>query len=148
MLTEPTQHTIAVAIVTNDEHQVLLAKRYEPEAKHSHGKWEFVGGGIEFGETPEQTVIREAKEEAGIDVRIVRLLPEIINNIWEFEDGRTQQILIISYECKIIAGTPTANPEHNTSEIKFFSLDEIKTLDTLPKVYEMSKMAINNNDEN
>jgi hypothetical protein len=43
---EPEQRTIAVAIVTNDKREILLAKRYEPEAPHSHGKWEFLGGGI------------------------------------------------------------------------------------------------------
>ncbi|MDR3642921.1 MAG: NUDIX hydrolase [Candidatus Doudnabacteria bacterium] len=139
---EPEQHTIAVAIVTNDKQEILLAKRYEPESAHTHGKWEFVGGGIEFGEKPEQAVIREAMEEAGIEVKVVRLLPKIISNIWEFFDGSKQQILIISYECKIISGIPTPKPEHNTGDIKFFAIEEIKSLDTLPKVYEMSQMAL------
>jgi mutator protein MutT len=139
---EPTQHTIAVGIITNDQNQVLLAKREEPESRHIHDKWEFVGGGIEFGETPEQAVIREAKEEAGIEIKIVRLLPQVVSHVWELDDNHKQQILIISYECKIIGGMPTAKPEHNTGEVKFFTLDEIKALNTLPKVYEMSKMAL------
>lgn len=139
---EPIQHTIAVAIITNEKKQVLLAKRFEPEAKHSHGKWEFIGGGIDFGETPEEAVVRETKEEAGIDIKIVRLLPKIISNIWDLDNGVKQQILIISYECQIIGGIPTPQPAHNTGEIKFFNLDEIKSLDALPKVYEMSQMAL------
>jgi mutator protein MutT len=139
---EPTQHTIAVAIVTNDKNEVLLARRFEPESRHLHNKWEFVGGGIDFGETPKQAAVREAKEEAGIDIEVLRLLPEVISNIWEFTDRTKQQILIISYECKIIGGTPVARPNHNTGEVRFFSVDQIKTLDTLPKVYEMSHMAI------
>ena len=143
-MTEPTQHTIVVAIITDEHSRVLLAKRYEPESKHAHGKWEFVGGGIEFGEAPEQAVIREAKEEAEIEIKAVRLLPQIFNHVWELGGGKKQQILMISYECKIISGTPTAKPEHNTGEVNFFTLDEIKALDTLPQVYEMSKMAIFN----
>ena len=137
------QHTIAVAIVTNDNKEVLLAKRYEPQSPHSHGKWEFLGGGINFGETPEQAAIREASEEGGIDVKIIRLLPEVVSNIWNFSDGKKQQILLISYECKIISGTPRANVNNNTSDVKFFKLDDIKSLDTLPKTYEMSQMALN-----
>ncbi len=139
---EPEQHTIAVAIVTNDDKEILLAKRHEPESPHSHGKWEFLGGGINFGETPEQATIREAKEEGGIDIKIIRLLPEVFSNIWDFPDGKKQQILLISYECKITSGAPRADLENNISEIKFFSLGDIKNLQTLPKIYEMSQMAI------
>ena len=70
------QHTIVIAIITNDQKDILLAKRHEPEAKHAHDKWEFIGGGIEFGEELEDAVKREVKEEAGVEVKIVRLLPK------------------------------------------------------------------------
>lgn len=54
----------AVALIDIDG-RVLLAQR--PEGKSMAGLWEFPGGKIEKGETPEQALIRELQEELGID---------------------------------------------------------------------------------
>lgn len=54
----------AVALVDVDG-RVLIAKR--PEGKSMAGLWEFPGGKVEPGETPEQALVRELKEELGID---------------------------------------------------------------------------------
>ena len=48
----------------NDEGKVLLQKRGDS------GKWGFPGGAIELGETPEETAVRELKEETGLDVEV------------------------------------------------------------------------------
>ena len=55
----------AVALIDADG-RVLLAQR--PEGKAMAGLWEFPGGKVEPGETPEAALIRELKEELGIDV--------------------------------------------------------------------------------
>ena len=54
----------AVALIDADG-RVLLAQR--PEGKSMAGLWEFPGGKVEPGETPEAALIRELKEELGID---------------------------------------------------------------------------------
>ena len=54
----------AVALIDADG-RVLLAQR--PEGKSLAGLWEFPGGKVEPGETPEAALIRELKEELGID---------------------------------------------------------------------------------
>jgi 8-oxo-dGTP diphosphatase len=62
----------AVALVDADG-RVLLAQR--PAGKSMAGLWEFPGGKVEAGETPEAALIRELKEELGIDVSVACLAP-------------------------------------------------------------------------
>jgi 8-oxo-dGTP diphosphatase len=62
----------AVALVDADN-RVLLAQR--PEGKPLAGLWEFPGGKVEAGERPEETLIRELREELGIAVQEACLAP-------------------------------------------------------------------------
>ena len=62
----------AVALIDADG-RVLLAQR--PEGKSLAGLWEFPGGKVEPGETPEAALIRELKEELGIDTWASCLAP-------------------------------------------------------------------------
>ncbi len=62
----------AVALVDPDG-RVLLAKR--PEGKAMAGLWEFPGGKVEAGETPEAALIRELREELGVDTEASCLAP-------------------------------------------------------------------------
>lgn len=63
---------VACALVDADR-RVLIAQR--PEGKAMAGLWEFPGGKIEPGERPEETLIRELREELGITVREPCLAP-------------------------------------------------------------------------
>ncbi len=62
----------AVALIDRDG-RVLLAQR--PEGKSMAGLWEFPGGKVEIGETPEAALIRELQEELGIDTWASCLAP-------------------------------------------------------------------------
>jgi 8-oxo-dGTP diphosphatase len=62
----------AVALIDSDG-RVLLAER--PAGKHLAGLWEFPGGKVQPGETPEAALIRELAEELGIDVHASCLAP-------------------------------------------------------------------------
>ncbi len=63
---------VACALVDPDN-RILLAQR--PEGKSMAGLWEFPGGKIERGETPEQSLVRELHEELGITTQVACLAP-------------------------------------------------------------------------
>ena len=65
--------TVAACALVDPDGRVLLAQR--PEGKPMAGLWEFPGGKVETGETPEQTLIRELEEELGIVVKEACLAP-------------------------------------------------------------------------
>ena len=68
----PTVLVAAVALIDADN-RVLLARR--PEGRTMAGLWEFPGGKVEDGELPEAAVVREVREELGIDITESCLAP-------------------------------------------------------------------------
>ncbi len=97
------QFTIVKSLVVNKKGEVLFVKRKKEDMKQAHNKWEFPGGKIDFGEHPEQTAIRETKEESGYDVRVDYLIPKLISSKWESPEREGHQILIC-YVCSLIGG--------------------------------------------
>ncbi len=132
---EQSQITIVVGMIVNEQGEILLARRNQPDFPEIHNKWEFPGGGIEFGEKPEQALLREMKEETGLDIKITRLLPKIYTNTWQKTD-RTEQIIILSYECEQTGGT-LGSKDTEIGELRFFKPDDINYAECLPKTKEI-----------
>ncbi|MFO6423306.1 8-oxo-dGTP diphosphatase MutT [Motilimonas sp. KMU-193] len=58
---------VAAGIIINSNQQVLISRRLAHQ--HQGGKWEFPGGKVESGETPEQALIRELEEEVALSIK-------------------------------------------------------------------------------
>jgi 8-oxo-dGTP diphosphatase len=90
----------ACALVDADG-RVLLSQR--PEGKSLAGLWEFPGGKVEPGETPEETLIRELQEEIGVETQTACLAPlTFASHTYE-----TFHLLMPLFVCRRFSGIPT-----------------------------------------
>jgi len=108
------------AVIFDSEGRVFLAKRGR-EARNESGGWEFPGGSVEFGETLEQAIAREVKEEYGIEIAVLGLL-DVVNHLIPEE---RQHWVSPTYLCRIASGTPRIREPHKCDEIGWFAVGEI-----------------------
>ncbi len=91
---------VAACALVDADGRILLAQR--PEGKSLAGLWEFPGGKVEPGETPEETLIRELEEEIGITTKIACLAPlTFASHTYE-----TFHLLMPLYVCRRFEGVP------------------------------------------
>jgi 8-oxo-dGTP diphosphatase len=95
---------VACALVDADR-RVLIAQR--PEGKNLAGLWEFPGGKLEAGESPEAALVRELEEELGISTKTACLAPLSFAS----HDYGNMHLLMPLYVCRKWQGTPVAR-EH------------------------------------
>ena len=93
---------VAACALVDPDGRVLLAKR--PEGKALAGLWEFPGGKVEAGESPENTLVRELQEELGIETKVACLAPLTFAS-HTYEDFH---LLMPLYVCRRFWGTPRA----------------------------------------
>jgi 8-oxo-dGTP diphosphatase len=104
------------AVVLNKKDELLVLKRKNPPAKN---EWWFPGGRMRKGETFEETLNREVKEETGLDVKIIKLLGVYSRVFLERHD------VSIVFLCEYNSGNMVLNSEH--SEYRFLSISESLT---------------------
>jgi 8-oxo-dGTP diphosphatase len=103
---------VAACALVDVDGRVLLAQR--PAGKTMAGLWEFPGGKIEDGERPEQTLIRELKEELGITVSEPCLAPLTFAS-HSYPDFH---LLMPLYVCRRWEGTVAANEAQQLAWVK------------------------------
>lgn len=101
MLDKPILLVAAAALVDRDN-RVLIARR--PPGKHMAGLWEFPGGKVAAGETPEQALRRELAEELGIEVCETCLAPFVFAS----HGYDSFHLLMPLYLCRTWDGEPAA----------------------------------------
>ena len=92
--------TVVCVAIVNEDDEILLSQR--PPKKHLSGLWEFPGGKVEMGETPENALIREVKEELNIDISQKCIAPLTFS---EFDYGDFHLLLLL-YICRKWEGNP------------------------------------------
>ncbi len=112
---------VVVAGIVWQEGRFLIARR--PMHKANGGLWEFPGGKIEQGETPQEALARELREEMDFEVRVG---PIVDAGMCHDENGG---VLILFYWCRPLAGPPKAL-EH--SELRWVLPGEILACDFPP----------------
>ena len=113
--------TQVVAALIRDGRKFMIFQR--PATKTRAFEWEFVGGKVEKGETLEQALIRECREEIGVTVRVGSIFAEVDH---EYPDITIHLTL---FNAEIAEGTPQML-EHN--DIRSITPDEISQYNFCP----------------
>jgi ADP-ribose pyrophosphatase YjhB (NUDIX family) len=120
------KHVACYALLVRDGRMLLCRL----STGSSAGRWTLPGGGLEFGEHPEETVRREVREETGFQVDDLELV-DIWSVVTEHEEAKWH-ILHFLYRAAIVGGAQ-ANEQHgSTDRCEWFSPDEACSLHLVP----------------
>ncbi len=109
------------AVIENEHNEILCALR-SPNMVLAN-LWEFPGGKIEQGETPEQCLIREIDEELGCTIEVHELVEDVVHEYPTFI------VHLLTYRASLTAGQPIAR-EH--AELKWVPRQELEALEWAP----------------
>lgn len=111
------------AVVTDDAGRILLQRRTDS------GNWALPGGGIEMNESLADSVVREVKEETGLDVEVTGLVGTYTDprHIIAYTDGEVRRQFNICYTAHVAGGQLAISDE--STELRFIDPAE---LDSLP----------------
>jgi len=110
---------IVVGAAILDRGRVLAACRSAPAALA--GRWEFPGGKVEPGEPEADALVRECREELGVDVRAIRRLP----GAWPLAGGWTLHV----WTAALVSGEPRPLQDHHA--LRWLAVDELDDVDWL-----------------
>lgn len=122
-------------VIQDSKGRVLIENRNEKDLPIADQKWGLPGGKLEFGERPEQTVIRETFEETGYKIRIIKMIPLTYTNIWYYSD-RKQHTVVFGYQGEIISNEIIPSSDEDVNCIKWISKNELNNYDFLPGIIE------------
>lgn len=90
-----------------------------------------LGGAIEVGELSENAVIREVKEELGLDCEVSNLM-FVVENIFDYK-GELHHMIEFHYKVEILGELPVTTLDENEFELEWISLEELQNYDLRPK---------------
>jgi 8-oxo-dGTP diphosphatase len=107
------RHSVSVAAAIIDEGSQLLAVR-----RRDNGHWEPPGGILELDETIQAGLVREVREETGLEVEL-----EALSGVYK---NMRRGIVALVFRCRIIGGEP--HPTREAEQVSWLSLDDVRSL--------------------
>lgn len=112
-------------MLVRDEHgRVLLVKQADT------GRWATIGGSVEVDEDPAAAAVREAEEEAGITVELIRLITALGGPQFRitYPNGDRTSYVSLIYEARLVGGDPKPDNDE-TIDVAWFDLGELAEAD-------------------
>ncbi len=118
----------ASAIVTDPDGRIVLHRRVD------NGLWALPGGQIELGESVRAGVIREVREETGLDVLAEYIIGVYSDpdHVMAYDDGEVRQEFSVCVKCQLIEGPLAASSESHT--VQWVRPDVVDHLDMHPRI--------------
>ncbi|OON81344.1 (deoxy)nucleoside triphosphate pyrophosphohydrolase [Streptomyces tsukubensis] len=130
------EETVVVAAALCDGEHLLAARRTAPP--ELAGRWELPGGKVEPGEAPERAVVRELREELGVEVEPLERVP----GVWPLKPGYVLQVWI----ARLCQNQPAPRPLEDHDELRWLTVSDIWSVDWLdqdrPAVEEVVKRLL------
>ena len=123
---------VVAAMIEGEDGRILIAER--PTGKFMAGWWEFPGGKVEFGESPEAALAREVREELGIEIEV--LDPFHAVNVARTE---TTAVFVVFYWCRWTGGELQLLDAGDVAWVTAEELDGVKFLKSNRPVVEKLK---------
>jgi 8-oxo-dGTP diphosphatase len=133
------RHAVVDGLIVKDRMVLLELRNHEPDK----GKWALVGGFVDWDETTEEAVIREVKEEIGVDAEVTRLFG--VYSDPDRDNNRNIQNVAIVYLLRLLSEDFIINPEE-VQEVRWFPLEDLskniafdhqKVIEDYKKMYEI-----------
>ncbi|MFG3253644.1 (deoxy)nucleoside triphosphate pyrophosphohydrolase [Streptomyces sp. NPDC048172] len=102
-MADETKPRVVVAGAVYDQGKLLAARRTAPP--EFAGRWELPGGKVEPGETPQEALVRELREELGIEVEVLDRLP----GEWKLKSD----LVLHAWEARLLKGEPQPLQDHD-----------------------------------
>ena len=114
----------ASSIILNDEGKILLMKRAE-QCSAFPGCWGLVGGFLDWGETAEEGLKREAEEEIGVELTDIKFIGRYYNT----PHPSKKIVIALPHRATIKSGTPKPNQPEECSEVKWLDPSDIREME-------------------
>jgi 8-oxo-dGTP diphosphatase len=122
------------AAILDESGRVLMQKR-RAGAQHG-GLWEFPGGKVEAGESPESALCREIREELGLAIEPAALVPAGSASSADLEQPGERSLVILLYICRRWQGDPLCL---DGEEIAWIAVEEVEKLAMPPLDYPLAR---------